>query len=442
MTEPSTLSARAGAAATLQRLVASPTIRASGVYVASNLLNRAVPFLLLPILTRFLSPAEFGLVTMFTMVVTLALPLTGLNTDGAIAREYFDRSDTFPRYVTTCIALLVVSLLATMLLVAALSGPLTGATRLPFRWLGAAILVAGGRFVTQVVLTMWQVRQRPWSYAAYHFAQTVLVASLAVVLVVQLRLGWPGRVLADVIGVTSVSVVGLLILYRAGWLGGGLSMSDARRALAFGAGLLPHVYGAALLAGVTDRLFITHLVGLDAMGMYAAAAQVAMVITVLEHSVNQAWIPWLYARLTRNRPEDHATIRRVATWYCVALLLVAIAFGLLAPPLLDWFLGDRFAGAGGFLFWLALGAAFGGMYKTVVNQIFFLRRTLLLAGITCGVGVLNVFVTWALTERHGAIGAAEALAVSHLLLFIATGLVSRHLMKGWRASRATQAGGS
>ena len=52
-------------------------MRQAGVYTISNVVARAIPFLLLPLLTRYVSPADFGIVAMFFFVALLIEPLVG-----------------------------------------------------------------------------------------------------------------------------------------------------------------------------------------------------------------------------------------------------------------------------------------------------------------------------------------------------------------------------
>lgn len=62
----------------------------SAVYLFSNILNAAIPFALLPILTRYLSPAEYGEVAMFNTLLGALGAFVGLNVVGAAGRKYFD----------------------------------------------------------------------------------------------------------------------------------------------------------------------------------------------------------------------------------------------------------------------------------------------------------------------------------------------------------------
>ena len=68
----------------------STLLKSSAIYTFSSVVNSAIPFLFLPILTRILTPSEYGIIAMFQISVSIVFPLVGLNLEGAIARKYYD----------------------------------------------------------------------------------------------------------------------------------------------------------------------------------------------------------------------------------------------------------------------------------------------------------------------------------------------------------------
>lgn len=68
-------------------------LRNSTIYLASNIINALVPFLLLPILTRYLTPDEYGQIAMFQTLITALAALTGLNAVGAANRKFYENHD-------------------------------------------------------------------------------------------------------------------------------------------------------------------------------------------------------------------------------------------------------------------------------------------------------------------------------------------------------------
>lgn len=69
--------------------------RSSIVYLLATGLSAGAPLVLLPILTRALSPDEYGQIAMFSVAAQIFGIMTGLSTHGAVAMKYFDLSPNF-----------------------------------------------------------------------------------------------------------------------------------------------------------------------------------------------------------------------------------------------------------------------------------------------------------------------------------------------------------
>ena len=94
----------------LKRNLYQPLIQSAGIYVLANILNSAIPFLVLPIMTRFLSPEDYGIVSMFSVLVSILTTFIGLNVHGAIARQFYEKeSMNFQQYIANCFYILIFS---------------------------------------------------------------------------------------------------------------------------------------------------------------------------------------------------------------------------------------------------------------------------------------------------------------------------------------------
>ena len=60
----------------------------AAIYLVTSLMNAAIPFMLLPILTRYLEPEEYGQIAMFQVLVNALAAVVGLNTVGAANRRF------------------------------------------------------------------------------------------------------------------------------------------------------------------------------------------------------------------------------------------------------------------------------------------------------------------------------------------------------------------
>jgi O-antigen/teichoic acid export membrane protein len=300
------------------------------------------------------------------------------------------------------------------------------------------VLVAAGQCLVAVTLTLWQVRGMPVRYGAFQVLQTLTNVALTLALVVVLKRGWAGRVEAQALSVTAFALAAVAILRKEGWLRFSWNSGDVRHALGFGVPLIPHALGAMLITQ-TDRVFITTMVGVGETGVYMVGFQAAMVLELLAASFNQAYVPWLFARLKENDP---AQKRRIVgfTYLCFAgILVLALALALFLPWFLSFFVGRDFTGAGRYTAWIVLGFAFNGMYYLVANYIFFAGATHVLGWITLTTALTNVLLNYLLITANGALGAAQASAAAFFMSFALTWALSAKVFPmPWNLRRSSR----
>lgn len=404
----------------LNKLFGSKLLKSSGVYALSNIVNGAIPFLLLPILTRYLTPFDYGIVAMFQVLLGIVGSITGVSVHGAVARQYYDRERVdFPSYVGNCFYILSATTAATAALLWAFSGTVSRLSEFPAVWLWAVVLAAGAHFVVLIFLAICQVQIKPFAYGRFQVSLTFVNVTLSLFFVVALGMGWRGRVLGQVLAYALFAVVAFVALHRDGWVRWPLRHDYISSALKFGAPLVPHALGMWAIT-MTDRVLITKLVGVSDTGIYVVGAQIGMIIAVLQDSFNRAWTPWLYDKLKRNDPAWNQKIVRFTYAYDVALLVLALLLAWIAPWFLGFYIGSNFSGSAQYVFWIALGYAFNGMYKMVSGYILYARNTAILAMVTFTTALTNLLVSYVLIKVNGPIGAAQGTMIAYLLSFALT----------------------
>jgi O-antigen/teichoic acid export membrane protein len=59
-----------------------------GIYTLSNVLNAAIPFILLPVLTQHLSTSDYGVISNYNALINILIPFIGLNLMAALQVVY------------------------------------------------------------------------------------------------------------------------------------------------------------------------------------------------------------------------------------------------------------------------------------------------------------------------------------------------------------------
>ena len=67
-------------------------IKNSLIYLSSSTLSKAAPYLLLPFLTSYLEPVEFGILSIFLIINSLQVSLIGMSMHANITKNFFKKS--------------------------------------------------------------------------------------------------------------------------------------------------------------------------------------------------------------------------------------------------------------------------------------------------------------------------------------------------------------
>lgn len=417
----------------LSKLKGKTLLAGSAVYLVSNILNAIIPFALLPVLTRYLSPEEYGEVAMFQTLLGALTAFIGLSMHGAAGRKFYDGNlgkEELAEFIGACLQILLATSLISLVVLLAFSNQFVGWLGLDKQWILLAVLVTASTVIIQLRLGQWQVRKQAVKYGTLQISQSLLNVTLSLGFVVVLSKGSDGRISAQVWAAALFALMALWLLKRGNLLSFLRWRPDyIREALRFGVPLIPHVGGVFLLASV-DRFVINSELGLAQTGIYMVAVQFAAALALVFDAINKAYVPWLFERLKRDQEnEKRQIVRYTYYWYGLILCGAALAF-VIGPWLVTFVAGEKYARAGDVIGWLALGQVFGGMYLMVTNYIFFSKRTGLLSLATITSGLINVVLLVLLIGAFGLEGAAYSFCIAMAVRFFLTWLVAqkRHPM--------------
>lgn len=412
----------------------------AAIYLGANIFSAGVPFVLLPILTRVLTPVDYGIVAMFGIALSIFGAFTGLSVQGAVAVRYFQlQQKELAEYVGTCVGILVVSTSVAFLLVAVFGSWLTGVSGVPADWLLVAVVISGLQFLGNIRLSLWQVSGEAKKYGTFQITQSLLNAGVSLILILIIGMTWQGRVIGQIVAIILFGIIALWWLLRDGLLRFPRGWRvQSRDALKFGVPLIPHVIGGLLMVA-TDRFVIVRLLDVAQVGIYMVALQVGQALGLVTESFNKAYAPWLMKKLSRSTEALRVTIVRGTYFYFILVLAAAAAFGLLAPMFLGFLVGESFRAAGEIVIYIALGFAFGGCYFMVTNYVFFESKTIFIALVTFVSGLVNIPLMFILVGHNGIAGAGQAFMLTNALSFVGTWWLAHklHPMPWLRAFRST-----
>ncbi|WP_392344243.1 flippase [Pseudoalteromonas prydzensis] len=401
----------------------------SSIYVFSSIASAAVPFVLLPILTRYLTPAEYGQIAMFIVFTTALAALIGLSIHGAANRRFFEDSATkteLARFNGNCFFILFISTAIVLVALALIDNYLAIYLGLPLEWIYLGVLSVFCSFMLNIRLGQWQIRGKAKHYGVMQISNALVVLVFSLLFVVLLSFGAAGRIYGIVLTSIIIGGIAVITLKNDKLLVFKYNRADIDYALSFGVPLIPHVLGGFLLLSI-DRLVINKELGLEMTGIYMVAVNLGNALNIIFNSINKAYSPWLFGQLKEDKQAIKRTVVKKTYLYFAFLVLMAALSFLIAPPILKLIVGEKFHQAADVLPLLITGQVFLGMYLMVTNYIFYIKKTKYLSYITISSGAVNVVLLLLFIPHYGINGAALAFLIANFWQFFCTWIVSAKL---------------
>ena len=400
-------------------------LKSIGSYTLVNIINKGIPFLLLPVLTHYLTKQDFGLLTNIESLIVITVSLIGINFSSAVTRQFVKKDVDLKRYISTVFRVVLVSFSIVTLLFTTFTHVIFEWTAIPKLVLYAISVFALLDNLMEVVLALWRMEDKPFKYGAFRITRTLIEVIITLVLVIGVKYNWQGRFYGLYIAGALSGMFAFLYLFLNKYLTKGFDKNHKKHFLKFGLPLIPHTISGVLIM-YSDKLIITKYLGIGENGVYSVAFTIGMAISLLQNSFNQAWVPWLFKKLALNSNAEKKKLVKITYIYMVGMLLLALILWLVTP-VIYMFLGKDFSEGMGVVAIIGLGFAFNGMYKMMVNYMFYAEKTQIISLITIFIAILNITLSILFIKKYGILGTAYASSISFIVQFIVTWFISNKI---------------
>ncbi len=397
-------------------------LKSIGSYTLINILNKSIPFLLLPVLTNFLTPEDFGIITNIESLIVITTTIIGVNFSSSFIRQFVKKEVDLKSYTSTVFRLILLFFGIVSLLLFSFVDVIYEWTAIPKVVIYSISIFSLLENLIEVVLSLWRMEDKPFKYGKLRIARTIIEVSITILFVVIYQYNWWGRFFGIYTAGILTGLFSLVYLFKKGYLTQKYNPVYRSYFLRYGLPLIPHTLSGILIM-YSDKLIITKYLSIGENGVYSVAFTIGMVISVLQTSFNQAWVPSLFKRLATNSMEEKRKLVKITYVYMAGILMVVFVLWLITP-VIYFFLGKDFSEGMDVVAIIGLGFAFNGMYKMMVNYIFYSEKTQIISLITIGIAILNISLSIYLIKDYGILGTAYASAISFFIQFLMTWMIS------------------
>ncbi len=411
----------------LKRLVG--LFRNVAIYGMGDVATSIISFLLLPVYVRYLTPEDYGVISLLLTVEVVSKIVFRWGVDASFMRLYYDCPDeaSRQRLASTIFwflaavngALLVVGLVAAP----ALSTHLFATDRhtLVLRLTLVNTFVVGFYFLPFHVLRI--AGQSP-QFIGLSFARSAGTLVARLLLVVVFKLGVLGVVLADV--VITANFTGVLARWLAPLLRPAFSRAVLRETLAFGLPRVPHGVAHQVIA-VADRYLLTMFVSLREIGLYSVGVSFGLAMKLFLSAFEYAWAPFYFQ--TMKEADAKRTFSLVTTYGLGVLALLAAGLAAVSVDIVRLMTKPAFYEAARVIPWIGLGVLFQGVYLLTSIGMNITKQTRYYPVATLCAATTSVGANLLLIPRHGALGAAWANTLAYAVLSVVGFLLSQRFYR-------------
>ncbi|HEV2149929.1 MAG TPA: oligosaccharide flippase family protein [Longimicrobiaceae bacterium] len=409
----------------------------SAIYGAGIIVGKLASFIMLPVYTRYLTPADYGVLELLSMTIDVIGMIAGMGIGAAVFKFYSDADDATAknRVISTAgisTAVLGAVTAALGLLLAPLLTRLVigeGADPLYLRIFFLTYLFQSCEHVPMMLL---RARQQAGRVVTRNVARLVLNLSLSILFVVYFQMGVLGVLLSGLITGAVMAVV--LSVYLVREVGLRFSADRFGAMVRFGSPMVLWTLGSFVLV-FSDRFFLNHYVGTAEVGIYSLAYKFAFMLSALAFSpFDLVWDPHRYEVAKRSDAKE--VYARVFLYMNVAVGLGALGISLFVKDFLGVMSDPAFLPAYRFVPLLLLAQTFSHWVSYVTLGLFVSSNTRALGHIAFLAVVSTLVLNFLLVPRFGIVGATSATVVAYALRFFWTyRSAQRHypIQYGWGA---------
>lgn len=294
-------------------------------YSIGEIIPRIISFLLLPILTKYLTTNEYGIVSYTNSVMTFVFVIAALSLNTFVLRHYYSVKDEKSRKeLIGSVFLFIFGFNCVLIVLQMFFFPILidfFSVNIPFKpYFQLAILNNFFDVISIIPLVLYRVKENAKGFLMLSLSRTLLQFLMVYVFVVIYNKGLLGSYYARLIINVPFMFVYFYMIYKNSIFK--INFKLIKEALHFTLPILPGSL-AFLFVSLSDRVILERYISLDQLGVFSVAITLATVLNIVIQALYKTFEPILFKEYFNENFQE--TNLRLYKFYLLALF--AGAFG-------------------------------------------------------------------------------------------------------------------
>ncbi|WP_026529106.1 oligosaccharide flippase family protein [Butyrivibrio sp. VCD2006] len=399
-------------------------LKAGFGYTLGNILVKGINFLTLPLFSRLLTTAEFGVYNVFLSYDAILSVLVGFAMATSVKSAHYEFKKT-DEYVSSISLIYILNSIFYFTIIFVIGQRLSS-------WMGFSkfvlLLLVFFSFGGAIIQLYNERISLDYEYKKYlivallNSVGNVIVSLLLMVSVFRNKRDI-GRIVGTAATIFTIAVVILIRMYIKApprfdekfW----------RFGLLYSLPIVPHGISQVLLAQC-DRIMISRMVNESAAGIYSLAGNLKLVLTVVSTSIGVSWSTWFFSKMDK---EETVDIQKKASLLVLIFLIFTVGLMALSPEII-YVLGGKEYELGKYVaIPMIMDAFILFLYNIIVPSEYYTKKTHFIMMGTLIAAVVNVITNYIFIILYGFVGAAYTTLFSYVCYLVLHIVISKRLVK-------------
>lgn len=382
-------------------------------YAVGDFFVKGVLFISLPLLTRIMSPEQYGKLSLINAAVLIMYVFISLNLQNAVLNRFMINKVNFNQYLSTCVIFLVPFHVVIYFTLLCLSHPLSmllGVSEEDFKWIIIICILLSYMYIYTSYL---QASEQGGRFVIFNIFNKLGELFLIFIFAISIK---EQKYLSKIYAQILICVP--FVIYAFYKLRAMLEMrfcwKDLQQALCFGIPLIVHVLSNALLAQA-DRIILSNKLGNEAAGIYSFAYNLGMAISIIIMAWNSSWQPRLFIFIRESALTKINIVNKYSTLF---IIMVSVIFMLFSKEMVLVMSNEDYYKSIDLIPVVVLGNTFIHIYLIYVNFVFYKKKTFFISIATMIALAINILMNYLLIPVLGLEGAAWSTVIAYAFLCI------------------------
>lgn len=381
------------------------------IIAIGKLSTQIISFLLLPLYTSKLSPAEYGTYDFLVTLSVFLLPVITMLMEESMFRFLIDAEDlkNKKRVITATITYTTIG----TLLFTIIAGIVMGIMKYEYTFVFLLFIISNVLIGLSNALARGTGKIKLYSLSNFILGASTIV--LNVVFIVSLKLGVNGLLWSNTIANSVTALIVLMKLHLPQFISRkDLSKKTLVEMLRYSIPLVPNNLSWIIIS-LSDRLMLTWMIGTDANGLFSIAYKFPNIIYTCYGFFSTAW----KESAAKILKEDNKTQYYNSIYKDIKFFLKAIVLGLIAimPFVFPLLVDSSYNEAYKYIPILVISIYYTNMSNFYGGIFTAFKNTKIMGSTTIVAAILNVIINLIFIPKFGIFAAAFSTLISNVIIF-------------------------